>query len=185
MKFQVKEFAEEEGKLLLIYIWNFHVLSHLLLIYICKLHWKGPGSPFATLSGNLTRLLSTILLTTTACSIYSTALFVTTMTEIFPRASLGFITALLTVVTLFFGELLPKALAVANSELVTRALVPTISRFASLLRYKVLLIYIWNFHVLNHFLLIYIYKTPLESGKSFDFFHHIFIEHCIVFVRNA
>jgi RIH domain len=28
------------GKLLLIYIFNFHVLSHFLLIYICKLHWN-------------------------------------------------------------------------------------------------------------------------------------------------
>ena len=28
------------GKLLLIYICNFHVLSHLLLIHICKLHWN-------------------------------------------------------------------------------------------------------------------------------------------------
>ena len=28
-----------EGKLLLIYMCNFHVLSRLLLIYICKLHW--------------------------------------------------------------------------------------------------------------------------------------------------
>jgi hypothetical protein len=28
------------GELLMIYAWNFHVLSHLLLIYICKLHWK-------------------------------------------------------------------------------------------------------------------------------------------------
>ena len=28
------------GKLLLIYICNFHVLSNLLLIYICKLHWN-------------------------------------------------------------------------------------------------------------------------------------------------
>ena len=28
------------GKSLLIYIWNFHVLSNLLLIYICKLHWN-------------------------------------------------------------------------------------------------------------------------------------------------
>ena len=28
------------GKLLLIYICNFHVLSDLLLIYICKLHWN-------------------------------------------------------------------------------------------------------------------------------------------------
>ena len=28
------------GKFLLIYIYNFHVLSNLLLIYICKLHWN-------------------------------------------------------------------------------------------------------------------------------------------------
>ena len=28
------------GELLMIYVWNFHVVSHLLLIYICKLHWK-------------------------------------------------------------------------------------------------------------------------------------------------
>ena len=30
----------QAGKLLLIYICNFHVLSHLLLIYICELHWN-------------------------------------------------------------------------------------------------------------------------------------------------
>jgi hypothetical protein len=29
-----------KGKLLLIYICDFHVLSNLLLIYICKLHWN-------------------------------------------------------------------------------------------------------------------------------------------------
>ena len=29
-----------QGKLLLIYICNFRVLSDLLLIYICKLHWN-------------------------------------------------------------------------------------------------------------------------------------------------
>jgi len=91
---------------------------------------EGEGSPFATLSTNLTRLLSTILLTTTACSIYSTALFVTTATEIFPHASLGVITAALTCVTLFFGEILPKALAVNNSELVARMCVPALSKLA-------------------------------------------------------
>ena len=31
------------GKLLLIYICNFHVLSNLLLIFICKLHWNLKG----------------------------------------------------------------------------------------------------------------------------------------------
>ena len=30
----------KSGNFLMIYIWNFHVLSHLLLIYICKLHWN-------------------------------------------------------------------------------------------------------------------------------------------------
>ena len=30
----------EEGKSLLIFICNFHVLSSFLLIYICELHWK-------------------------------------------------------------------------------------------------------------------------------------------------
>ena len=30
----------DTGKLLLVYICNFHVLSRLLLIYICKLHWN-------------------------------------------------------------------------------------------------------------------------------------------------
>ena len=28
------------GKLPLIYMCNFHVLNHLLLIYMCKLHWN-------------------------------------------------------------------------------------------------------------------------------------------------
>ena len=32
--------SRRKGKLLLIYISNFHVLIHLLLIYICKLHWN-------------------------------------------------------------------------------------------------------------------------------------------------
>jgi len=94
---------------------------------------EGEDSPFAMLSSNLTRLLSTILLTTTACSIYSTALFVQIATDMFPKVSLGFITAALTAVTLFFGELLPKALAVSNSELVARKMVPMISQLANVL----------------------------------------------------
>ena len=31
------------GKTFMIYICNFHVLSHLLLVYICKLHWNFSG----------------------------------------------------------------------------------------------------------------------------------------------
>ena len=35
-----RDHCVRQVKLLLIYIWNFHFLSHLLLIYICKLHWN-------------------------------------------------------------------------------------------------------------------------------------------------
>ena len=35
-----KKLWQLTGKLLTIYICNVHVLSHLLLIYVCKLHWK-------------------------------------------------------------------------------------------------------------------------------------------------
>jgi putative hemolysin len=69
----------------------------------------------------------------TTCSIYSTALFVTTASAFFPNLGLGSITIALTLITLFFGELLPKALAVANSEMVARRLVPMVSRLSALL----------------------------------------------------
>jgi CBS domain containing-hemolysin-like protein len=87
-------------------------------------------SPFAKLSENLTRLLSTIVIASTTCSVYSTALFVTSASALFPQLGLGSITLALTLLTLFFGELLPKALAVANSELVARRLVPLVSRLS-------------------------------------------------------
>jgi hypothetical protein len=46
LEFQYEDIDEQyeafvgKGKFLLIYIFNFHVLSNLLLIYICKLHWN-------------------------------------------------------------------------------------------------------------------------------------------------
>ncbi len=94
---------------------------------------EGKGSPFQTLSTNLTQLLSTILITTTTLSIYSTALFIQTVSKTFPTLSLPFVTALLAMITLFFGELLPKAIAVSNSELVARKTVKSISRLATIL----------------------------------------------------
>jgi CBS domain containing-hemolysin-like protein len=47
-------------------------------------------------------------------------LFVATARQIFPQTSLGTITTVLTAVTLFFGEIMPKAFAVSNSELIIR-----------------------------------------------------------------
>ena len=136
------QFTPLQGAILWCTLFLFSATLHSAESAITKISsWKvqefaeeeGPQSPFAYLSSNLTKLLSTILLITTACSIYSTALFVATASEVFPKVSLGLITAILTAVTLFFGEILPKALAVSNSELVARKLVPILSRIAVVL----------------------------------------------------
>jgi putative hemolysin len=79
---------------------------------------------------------------------------------LFPKWSLGYITALLTVVTLFFGELLPKAVAVANSELVARKLVPSISKIASTLSPITFLITYMSNAVLS------IFGLRLEEDKN-------------------
>jgi hypothetical protein len=94
---------------------------------------EGPTSVFATLGLNTNKFLSTILITTTACSIYSTALFVGFMSKVFPSISLGTTTFALTTVTLLFGELLPKALGVSNSETVARWVVFPIQQLANML----------------------------------------------------
>ena len=50
------------GKLLMIYTCNFHALSHLLLIYICKLHWN-----LKTAGNRLDRLKARLCLRKTGC----------------------------------------------------------------------------------------------------------------------
>lgn len=49
-----------------------------------------------------------------------------TYKQIFGSAGLAYATAALTVTTLFFGELLPKALGVNNAEVVARRVLPII-----------------------------------------------------------
>eukprot|EP00752_Nemacystus_decipiens_P010105 g9006.t1 len=95
---KVKEFAEEEGE----------------------------DSPFQVLNKDITRVLTTILMATTVCTIYNAALFTNLAIQIFGSAGLAYATAALTVTTLFFGELLPKALGVNNAEVVARRVLPTI-----------------------------------------------------------
>ena len=57
----------------------------------------------------------------TPCALHSTSLL-----QLFGSAGLAYATAALTVTTLFFGELLPKALGVNNAEVVARRVLPTI-----------------------------------------------------------
>ncbi|KAG5182379.1 hypothetical protein JKP88DRAFT_269899 [Tribonema minus] len=99
---KVKEFAEEEGE----------------------------KSPFRVLNQDITRVLTTILVATTICSIYSAALFTNLAIQLFGAKGLAYATAALTTVTLFFGELMPKALGVNNAEMVARRMVPIINLMA-------------------------------------------------------
>ena len=94
---KVKEFAEEEG----------------------------PTSPFQTLDNDITRVLTTVLVLTTVCQVVSTMLF-TIIVSSLPQVSFSQATLFLTFFTLFFGELVPKALGVANAEGVARTTVPAI-----------------------------------------------------------
>uniref|UniRef100_A0A7S1TRQ1 Uncharacterized protein n=1 Tax=Phaeomonas parva TaxID=124430 RepID=A0A7S1TRQ1_9STRA len=91
---------------------------------------EGEKSPFAVLSKDITRVLTTVLLMTTACTIYSAALFTRMATEALGPAGTSLATAILTVITVFFGELLPKALGVGSAEVVARRMVPPISAVA-------------------------------------------------------
>lgn len=98
---KVKEFAEEEG----------------------------PRSPFAMLDADITRALTAILVATTCANVCSTAIFTSVAGSLCDGSPqhLAYATASLTAMTLFFGELLPKAMGVNNAERVARLLAPIVN----------------------------------------------------------
>jgi hypothetical protein len=87
---------------------------------------------FQTLNDDITRVLTTILVTSTACSIYATTLFTHLADHIFGTARAEKYSAVfLTAITLFFVELLPKNIGVINAERVARFMVPPINVLAN------------------------------------------------------
>ncbi|KAK4529838.1 hypothetical protein CCYA_CCYA02G0695 [Cyanidiococcus yangmingshanensis] len=97
---------------------------------------EGNTSPFGLLNRDITRYLTTILVASTLCGVYSTALATDVATRIFGPVGVGYATGIMTVVFLFFGEILPKTLAVHNSEKVARFMLRPL-HFLSLLLYPV------------------------------------------------
>lgn len=81
---------------------------------------------FQALNEDITRVLTTILVTSTACSIYATTLFTHLADHIFGTYAEKWSAIFLTAVTLFFVELLPKNIGVINAEKVARLMVPPI-----------------------------------------------------------
>ena len=107
---KVREFAEEEEKMG---------------------DGKGRGT-FKILNEDITRVLTTILVTSTACSIYATMMFTELVTHLFGHNGEKYGALILTAVTLFFVELLPKSIGVINAERVARVMVPPINIIAAI-----------------------------------------------------
>jgi len=99
---KVREFAEEEEK-------------------------TTNGGIFKILNEDITRVLTTILVTSTAASIYATTIFTRLASSIFGARGETWGAVALTAVTLFFVELLPKSIGVTNAESVARLMVPPIN----------------------------------------------------------
>lgn len=99
---KVKEFAEEEEKL-------------------------GKRGTFKILNEDITRVLTTILVASTTCSIFATTVFTHLVAGVFGTAGEKYGALALTALTLFFVELLPKSIGVTNAESVARVMVPPIN----------------------------------------------------------
>lgn len=87
---------------------------------------------FTALNEDITRILTAILVTSTACSIYATTLFTHLADHIFGTYAEKWSAVFLTAVTLFFVELLPKNIGVINAERVARLMVPPINILAKI-----------------------------------------------------
>jgi CBS domain containing-hemolysin-like protein len=99
---KVREFAEEEEKL-------------------------GKQGTFKILNQDITRVLTTILVASTACSIFATTVFTHLVAASFGARGERYGALALTCLTLFFVELVPKSIGVTNAEAVARALTPPIN----------------------------------------------------------
>lgn len=98
----MREFAEEEEK-------------------------SGKKGVFKILDQDITRVLTTILVASTSCSIFCTTIFTHLVASLFGARGERYGALALTGLTLFFVELLPKSIGVTNAEKVARVMTPPIS----------------------------------------------------------
>ena len=93
----------------------------------------GEDSPFRHLQDDITKVLSTVLIGVTFCTIFGTALATDVAVGLFGSRGVAYSTIGITLVTLFFGEILPKSLAVAQPEKFARLTLGFINAFSWLL----------------------------------------------------
>ena len=87
---------------------------------------------FKRLNEDITRVLTTILVTSTAASIFATTIFTHLAASLFGARGERYGAFALTALTLFFVELLPKSVGVNNAEKVARLMVPFINVIAAI-----------------------------------------------------
>ena len=78
-------------------------------------------------------MLGTVLIGVTFCTIFGTALATDVAVGLFGKAGVGYATVGITFVTLFFGEIFPKSIAVAQAEKFARVTLPMINVFTFLM----------------------------------------------------
>lgn len=121
---------------------------------------EGRKSPFAVLESDLTRFLTTILVSTTTATVFATAIATELAGEVFGAAAVGYVTAALTVFFLFFGEILPKALAVHAPAKVARIMVPVIKSLSVIVYPLGKLLATMSTYILR------LLKLPMESDAN-------------------
>jgi len=109
---KVREFAEEEEKEAL------------------AAGRKAKGT-FKSLNDDIARVLTTILVTSTACGIFATTIFSRLAVSVFGSKGEKYGAFVLTAVTLFFVELLPKNIGVSKAEAVARLITPPVNILAT------------------------------------------------------
>ena len=135
----------------MIYIWNFHVLSDLLLIYICKIHWNSLLQPRGS---DVQMPLLLQILVSPNLSLPNPILFLQNLNIVFVFQRKSF-------------ETYPDFFFHIASSIVRRAFNTSNEVIDSFVCGKLHLIYIWNFHVLNYLLLIYICKLHWNLNTMF------------------
>ena len=88
---------------------------------------EGESSPFNVLNKDITRVLTTILVTSTTASIYATTLFAQLVGRTYGPKGERYGAIILTCLTLFFVELVPKSVGINNAEYVARRMVAPIT----------------------------------------------------------
>ena len=124
-------FLTAETAITTLYLWKIRKFAEEVEKHSAANGKAGRRGNFQAVNEDITRVLTAILVTSTACSIYATTLFAHLANHIFGTYAEKWSAMLLTAITLFFVELLPKNMGVINAEQVARIMIPPINVMAN------------------------------------------------------